>query len=49
MAVPTVSLHARKLGLEKRYNRWLFTDAECAKLDGSIVGAPGRPKKPTQL
>jgi hypothetical protein len=46
VAVPTVTLHARKLGIEKVAGRYLFTNNEVAALDSSIVGKRGRPSKP---
>jgi len=45
VAVPTVTLHARKLGIEKIAGRYLFTTAQVRALDKSIVGKPGRPAK----
>ena len=44
VAVSTVTLHARKLGIEPIAGRYLFTPAQCAKLDRSIVGKRGRPR-----
>lgn len=48
VAVPTVTLHARKLGIEKIAGRYLFTDDEVDALDGSVYGKPGRPPKSQQ-
>jgi hypothetical protein len=48
VAVPTVTLHARKLGIEKMAGVYLFTPAQCTALDASIVGKVGRPKNNTE-
>ena len=45
VSVPTVTLHARKLGIAKVAGRYLFTDEQCTVLDASIVGKVGRPFK----
>ena len=44
VAVPTVSLHARKLKIRKIAGVYVFTPAEVEALDASIVGTVGRPK-----
>lgn len=48
VAVSTVSLHARKLGIAKVAGRYLFTARQCKHLDDSIVGTIGRPRLPRE-
>ena len=46
VAVPTVSKHARKLGIVKYGGRYLFTEADVAALRRSMdESKPGRPRK----
>ena len=45
IAVSTVTLHARKLGIEPIAGRYLFSKRDIARLDRSIVGKRGRPRK----
>ena len=47
VAIPTVTLHARKLGIRKIAGVYLFTPEQCKMLDASIVGKVGRPAKNT--
>ena len=44
VAVPTVTLHARKLGIRKIAGVYVFTPRQCRELDSSIVGKVGRPR-----